>query len=132
MKPATTTPGMIEMMILWVIAFLTITWLRPGLPGCLVIIGGVYTYLNRATLRRKDYPAYALGLGQTLVAITAFYYLNHWLGAWGWIGLGLLCVLTASYLMWRQRRFIVKTWQSCERQLYGETAEERRERRRSP
>lgn len=121
--------SLLEMLIVYALAGVVVAWINLGLLGSLLIVGTIYTYYKLRT-RSTWNRALIKGLAQALLVTIILYYLNHWLGAWGWIGLLLLCTLTALWLIYKQRVFFMHTLRSVERQLFGETAEERWARRR--
>jgi hypothetical protein len=70
------------------------------------------------------------GAGGTFAALWLISLLNIWLGGWGLLGVILLSLLLAGWVLYKRRVAYMAALRHIERRFFGMTMEERREQKR--
>lgn len=99
----------------------------------LVVLGfGVFFDVYRTVTGQAPRSGWRLvkNTGYTLVFLWVVYWLNFYLGGYGFLGFVLLCVVLAGYIIVSRWGLYMSWVRHIERRYFGMTAEERKRKRR--
>ena len=89
----------------------------------------VYKAFKNGWVVTRGWGTRLLKSAATLTLFLAFLlWLAHTTGGWGLLGLALVILTISAWILWTRRELYLFWIREIERQLYGETMEERRER----
>ena len=92
------------------------------------------TIMEAIVVIKKRKPAdpgkFLLGLARLYAFLWIITLVGGWLGLYGLLGFAILILLLVAYILYSRWSFYMEAIRDIERQIWGETMEEKRERKR--